>query len=102
MPDLSDRRRSNRVQITVTADDIARGHREGCQNCPVAFALWRVALDAVDMVVMRDDVKFYRCGGGRNPIRKFPREVTRFIDDFDAGRPVAPFSFSLSIPEYLR
>jgi hypothetical protein len=84
-----------RITIDVTADDIANGVRGRCSTCPVALAVRRVpGLEKWEVGGMS---AFY--GASSFPL---PCAASRFIMDFDGGRPVEPFSFEVDVPdEYL-
>lgn len=77
------------MTIEVTQEDIDRGRRGSCFECPVA----RAASRAVGAEVSTDRYLFYL------PTAKIktPTEVAKFIHAFDGGEPVAPFSFELPL-----
>jgi hypothetical protein len=73
--------------ISVTEDDIKMGKVGDCQFCPVALAVKRntarpitVGSDILDV----DQVSHW-----------LPLEVVDFIEDFDSGLLVDPFTFEL-------
>lgn len=75
------------VQVTVTADDIARGIAGTARCCPVAYAAQRAFGDSelsVGAMCLYAEKRYY-----------MPGPVQSWIIDFDAGGQVAPFSFWL-------
>ena len=82
------------MKVNVTAEDIARGIRVSANSCPVARALQRCTGDRLATVDgSRATVNYHR-----NFARfRLPPEVSYFVSDFDAGRPVAPFSFEFEV-----
>jgi hypothetical protein len=97
-----------KVLILVTQDDIDKGEAMDCSRCPVALALQRtlgcpstVSGEALGWGKVRPERKF-RLGVGAysNPYdrvhhARIPRSVKRFVNRFDAGKPVKPFRFWL-------
>lgn len=77
------------VRINVTAKDIARGCRRDGTACPVFFACDR---RLKGMIVVGDWV----CMKGFSVAT--PGRVDEFIDAFDSGKPVKPFSFTIDVP----
>lgn len=75
------------MKINVTKEDIKKGKPKEARLCPIARACKRAGLkDAA--------VRYTRIENGRQcfPISK---TTSRFISDFDLGKPVKPFSFYL-------
>lgn len=79
--------------IEVTAEDIEKGFRMDSRCCPIARACARAfgheatvdTLFIVDRAAFEeDDVEYHT-----------PQSAVTFIEEFDAGRPVEPFSFEL-------
>jgi hypothetical protein len=79
----------NIILIEVTQSNIARGTQGDPCACPIALAFrdtGRLAtVNTVDVII---DAR----------IAMLPDEAVRFIEDFDAGYPVAPFSFEIELP----
>lgn len=84
-------------RVMITRHHINRGKPEDGNSCPIALALQS-----------RRDVSYVEVGGGvaeiwgktkrgATPVRTFklPLSARNFIDRFDMGRPVEPFSFTL-------
>lgn len=87
--------------IEVTAQDIALGEPTHACRCPVARAVARAIGGSID----RADAA---AGAGRVSTAwpdgtfahyELPAEVDAFMDDFDHGRPVAPFSFTVLLED---
>lgn len=82
-----------RIKIEVNQGHISRGIRRDCSICPVGLALFDkgYAYVKVDTGHISYGSHPYR----DRTIAKTPRSVYRFIQSFDAGRPVKPFNFFL-------
>jgi len=80
----------SRVRIDVTQEDIANGEQTAPWSCPVGQAITRCY--GPHGGVVATDVKI------KHMVVLLPYEATRFIRDFDNGRPVKPFSFMLELP----
>jgi hypothetical protein len=98
------------VQVNVTQEDIDKGVRARCNECPLARATLRSVSRGMDptgritgVVVGVGyagfdvyDGEWYHgwvCLQDRND---FPPDANRFINDFDNQRPVEPTSFQLT------
>ena len=88
------------MKVTVTREDIAIGQRDSIVSCPIARALKRSLAKLVTdqgMPPMLIDVRvwatFWYVPGG--PRASLPASAQQFINDFDLGRPVTPFSFTI-------
>lgn len=94
-----------RVKVSVTENDIRRGLRNDASHCPVARALYRRFRVHGKGVAMLVDV-----GDGQLLLNRIytdtdtitavlhedmPVSVQKFVDAFDAGRSVKPFTFSV-------
>ena len=82
--------------IEVTADDIRLGERTHACRCPVARAVARAtggSIDEADVAAAagKMNVTF---PDGTFAEYALPQEVDAFMDAFDHGRPVAPFTFT--------
>lgn len=76
--------------INVTKYFIRRGTRCQSTACPVALAIHRAGLRGLSVDrwgVFKDGLADMR----------FPKKVSEFIERFDNGEPVKPFSFVLRI-----
>jgi hypothetical protein len=80
------------VKITVTENDIKSGQKKDGGQCAIAKAVRRI---------FGDNSKVYMAHGGRLTVRQFefllPRNIARWVEKFDAGRKVKPFSFWLTL-----
>lgn len=78
------------MKVYVTKKDIEQGRKSAICLCPVALALKR-RTKKVWMVYGHG----LKEAGTFRPSMLLPPEACRFVDDFDAGNPVKPFSFKL-------
>jgi hypothetical protein len=89
-----------RYTIEVTEEDIRKGQPQGVDDCPIALAIYRQGIvDGYEHIDVDKD-GIHREGkrwGLRRASGRLPRAARQFIDDFDIGRPVAPFAFKLAI-----
>lgn len=83
--------------IEVTQADIDGGRKEDCRACPVYLAIRRVEPRCWE--VTGTTVSFFRAGTREILLAFLGREARIFIQQFDAGIPVSPFTFNLDIPE---
>jgi hypothetical protein len=77
------------LTVDVTAADIAEGHPLACSFCPVALATSRAMGRPVHVSAFITVKDYPRLSWG------LPDAVYVFVKAFDAGLPVAPFSFVL-------
>lgn len=82
------------ITVSVTAEDIASGKRYDCEACPIALAVRRV-IGPLDIFVCRE---IGRESIGIHPVPALP-EAKAFMDAFDNGEAVAPFSFQLEVDD---
>lgn len=83
---------TKQIDIEITERDIAKGKAGDPCNCPVARGLRRAFHERVvsaGMGIMSVGPK------KRRKRWRTPAAVTVFIDDFDEGRKVEPFTFHL-------
>jgi hypothetical protein len=87
------------VEVSVTAEHIAGGEPDSCWGCPIALA----AMDAIpnfDVTVNRFQIGIDEIDGKIAPTWvDLPDEAVTFIDRFDDGEPVEPFTFTMQVPE---
>lgn len=80
--------------IEVTPEHIRCGQRNRHRACALALAFEHAGFASADVGVtsalLRDD-------RGVAYLIGLPDEAQRFVADFDAGRPVAPFRFSVPL-----
>ena len=79
-----------KLNINVTQNDINKGVKKSCTSCPIARAIKR--LKVVDTVYVYPFTAYIN-----EQHRGLPVEAWQFIQDFDGGREVKPFKFTLEI-----
>jgi hypothetical protein len=83
--------------INVRQDHITRGVRYSVVSCPIALAaMEQLGLD--DITIFGLSIRYGKIGGDRRWTR-LPLDVYHFIEQFDAGKPVKPFSFIVTFVE---
>ena len=88
-----------RIVVNVTAQDIARGVKHDPCWCPVARAIRRHIQRAVLVDVGPEQLDFYDNDGYLvYPRATLPSEAATWVDEFDTGFPVQPFSFEVLVP----
>lgn len=87
------RKRGPYMRVQVSSLNIDMGNKNNCYSCPIALAL--KPLFPTFAEVGTTVAWFIE----QNEYRKvaLPEEVRSFISDFDAGKPVKPFSFELEV-----
>lgn len=80
-----------RLKVTVTRDHIKRGKPGESEYCPIALALKGMGKRHVQV----GEVCCCWDGGTAD----LPLKSTKFIERFDAKKPVKPFSFTLNVEE---
>lgn len=76
--------------IEVTQNDIEMGLRDNCRSCPVARALTRATGKPWQVHADRFQLDQHECD---TLDAEMPGAVSDFVQEFDACRPVQPFSF---------
>lgn len=79
--------------IDVTETDISLGERKDCSECAVARAIHRKLPNDRVQIVEHEGYQIEI--GPAVIIKNLPLPIVNFINDFDAGLPVSPFSFHL-------
>jgi hypothetical protein len=79
------------ITVSVTQSNIDNGCSHSCSSCPVALAL-RDLGDKYSYLV--NCAALYNIHHER--VAVLPCDAVRFIQDFDLGRPVKPFTFNVS------
>jgi len=77
------------MKITVTNNDINRGYRHSCSNCPVALAMRR----AFNRSILVAGI--YWEFSGETEHHAMPLTVREWIRAFDDGGLVEPFEFDV-------
>ena len=80
--------------INVTEDDIKNGKPKESMHCPVAIACHRAAPDH-NFSILHDEIEVDESG----VIAECPWSVFDFVEAFDSGRKVQPFTFELELVE---
>lgn len=83
------------VQVEVTQADIntalALDGMHDCSNCPVALALHRTLGTPVEVGARSFGIR------GQNFEGMLPESTVQFIRQFDEGKPVSPFTFTVEV-----
>ena len=79
------------MKIHVRKRHVLAGKPQSKEYCPINLAMNSKGL--TDVVVDVDAVFFRNKGDGY--VRRLPSDAIRFIETFDQGGAVAPFSFDL-------
>lgn len=77
--------------VNVTQEDIDKGKKGSCSQCPVALAGIRSVGKSFYVGPTMFAFRF-------NWIAELPKCVVDFIERFDSGQPVQPFTFDIEIP----
>ena len=83
------------VTVEVTQEDIDKGKAYDCLKCPIALALQR-ATGGLSVWV---NPGTWRIRDYSMRWCKFSSEEAAFIEDFDEGRLVEPFHFTVELPD---
>ena len=83
-----------KIKVRVTAQHIAFGKKANYDSCPVALAL----AEAVGATPTTTGVATTIDLPGHRDL-PLPERVSQWVSDFDAGKPVKPFTFTLRVPE---
>lgn len=81
------------VTISVTQENIDEGERNVCSDCPVALAIMAAVPGALGVTV-RFETATVSLDGHRRLLLSLPREATEFIESYDDGADVSPFTFT--------
>jgi len=83
-----------KVLIEVTQEDIEKGQRGMFLFCPISLAMQRLGIE--DPMVMGSVIHVGESEGeGFIPT---PAEAKTFVEEFDRGATVEPFSFEIDLP----
>ena len=101
---------TGQVTVDLTQQDIDDGHRAvACRlsrecNCPVSHAVARAGFDNPKVrhnTFTAGDVTGYLHSKGTRRRYALPYEAARFIEHFDDGRHVEPFTFTVDADDYV-
>lgn len=86
------------IEVEVTDDDIRDGVKDMCRYCPIALAIRRKHFDA-RVEVYPSTARFWPSGNrsGDSMFGDLPDEAMSFIEQFDKGKSVSPFTFKLNL-----
>ena len=94
---MTEQIKTGTYRIEVTEEDIKCGEKNNSETCAIALAARR----ALGKVVSVDDADYIYFDGIRGydltPERPARNRINSFIQAFDAGIPVEPFSFNLEV-----
>ena len=82
--------------INVTQEHIDAGIQSSCKKCPIALALESALGDEYSANV---GGSHFRVGKHRFPGKPLPSVAKRFIQAFDLGFAVSPFSFEIEVDD---
>ncbi len=82
------------VTVRVTRYFITRGVKRSSGSCPIALA-GDSATKKMQTFVAREHLKLRHDYGEK--IMALPKKAQKFIEDFDSGKPVRPFSFRVRV-----
>jgi hypothetical protein len=87
------------VTVTVTREHIDRGAERTCDRCPVALAIMAAVPGLSFVEVMSPELGYALLFGMDSDVgdMDLPGSAKQFIRDFDAGRPVRPFTFTAQV-----
>jgi hypothetical protein len=80
------------MKIEVTQQNINDGRKHNCTSCPIALAIYQATGEEAAVSCFRTYLG-EDCAG-----IALPSSAALFIERFDAGKSVSPFSFDLPIP----
>lgn len=80
------------MKITVTENDISKGHPRHCTHCPIALAFRRQGFEEVRL---SSTIAEHWHLGILQAVAKLPPAATAFINIFDTEGKVQPFSFDI-------
>ena len=86
---------SDLLRVDVTQEDIDHGFRHSTSHCPIALALRRRGYKMISVGNERISwaTQEYEKGGRLSTSRPISSEACEFIESFDSGCRVKPFSF---------
>lgn len=84
-----------RIHIVITADDIAKAHRQEDSRCPVAMAIIRAYPDARHVKVTNEKIVFSDLTTRLRYTFATPPQIAQFVDRWDREGQAAPIDFRL-------
>jgi len=83
------------IKIQVTQKDIDNGKPRDMGYCPIAMAIHRCRFRKAE--VDNSVIHLHGYYSDEDPL-PMPQTAKRFVKQFDAEKPVRPFTFSLKVP----
>lgn len=83
------------MKITVTKKHIDAGIRNDCERCPIALAILESVPDSASPTVDHSEISFLKDNRFTLVHSDTPRSAEEFIERFDNGLPVQPFTFEI-------
>lgn len=87
------------VNFSLTQDHINGGKPRNPDSCPVALCI-KEKFEEKNVRIGLDENMGANCFINLTPV-SLPYIVQKFVDNFDANKPVRPFNFSVKIPDSL-
>lgn len=87
--------RHDRLEVSVTSEDIARATRRDSRNCMIAEAIKATYPGALKILVDIQTIRWSDPKTGKRYAGLTPPKVAQALVDFDQGREVAPFQFTI-------
>ncbi len=87
------------IEIKVLPKDIKNGVKGDSANCAIAKTLQRMYPEALSLSVRSSYASFRDFKSYGVTYIELPLEAQRFIEDFDAGVEVKPFTFMAEVIE---
>lgn len=84
------------LELTVTEQDILNGTRRCETGCAITLAVCRLLGNTGKVFVLttRKEISIYDSDTGQTEVYALPFDAREFVDRYDLGCPVSPFSFS--------
>lgn len=83
------------MKISVNDSHIQEGHKRSICFCPIALALKECLGHRSEAVVGLTEASVYQINRAKRNIY-LPKKASNFIEKFDKGFPVKPFSFYIA------
>ena len=83
------------MRIEVTQEDIDRGLKSSCYECPIAYAYKRKVKNKIRLGFSVGTEYIDHFVGESQDRYMLPKEAKKFIRRFDQDQPVRPFSFEI-------
>lgn len=85
-----------RLNVKVTSVDIEAGKKCSVSSCPIALAIQKALCKTntpLDVAVCDNTVRIY------DKVYKLPIRARRAVSDYDLGKGMEPFGFTLELKE---